>query len=144
MKHYIVGLRKQWSWSSGNTCHPEVGCVGWTPLPSRGGSSLLLRLSLWNGARHRWLPEPPLYVEDLMWSLCGQSVGCSGSWVKRRRFYWEVSQFWLLGKTGVTLFSLSSLVLQSEEGSLWTTTVPDTTLKPCKLQRRRMKPKLQR
>lgn len=105
MKHYIVGLRKQWSWSSGNTRHPEVGCVGWTLLPSRGGSSLLLRLSLWNGARHRWLPEPPLYVEDLVWSLCGQSVGCSGSWVKRRRFYWEVSQFWLLGKTGVT-FSL--------------------------------------
>lgn len=39
---------------------------------------------------------------------------------------------------------LSSLVSQSGEGSLWITTVPDTTLKPCKLQRRRMKPKLQR
>lgn len=48
------------------------------------------------------------------------------------------------GEDWCDFFSLSSLVLQSEEGSLWTTTVPDTTLKPCKLQRRRMKPKLQR
>lgn len=77
-----------------------------------------------------------------MWAECGVLWKLGE---KEGFFSWEVLQFWLLGKIGVTLFSVFlSLVSRSEEGSLWITTVPDTTLKPCKLQRRRMKPKSQR